>query len=500
MPNILVVDDEKIICESLAMILASDGHAIDAAEDGLDALGRLSEKKYDLVITDMRMPRMDGMELLKTIQHQWGAQTPVILISAYANEAAVSMALDNGARDLIVKPFDIKTVCESVNYVLSHTAFPSVDELEKIQKEKIQNRQQEQETQKKILEYSVLDEIGKTVSASSGIEKIGSTIISMVQQIMDANYALLVIYQPDKSGYKYRCAYVNGQVAWVEPTVADEYVLEWLLKERRSLFVKDLSKDRDFSDGYPTGSLLAIPFMRKSQVLGALLLHNKDNSKPFKSDAMQFLSVTASMATAAIENTNLYNELGSYFNGTVKALISTIEAKDSYVWNHSSRVARYTSLFARNLKLNALEQRRLEYLAMLHDIGKIAVPERILRQKAKLNDWEKQILSTHVVVGENIVRSINFLPEGTKIIRAHHERFDGSGFPDGLKGDAIPLFARIISIANVFDKLTSDYPGFQTMDVNDAVEFMIRDAGKAFDPYLLNIFLTAFRKTGIRDF
>jgi putative nucleotidyltransferase with HDIG domain len=499
MPNILVVDDEKMIYESLAMILSSDGHVIDTAVDGLDALTQLAKKRYDLVITDIRMPRMDGMELLKTIQHQWGAQTPVILISAFANEETVSKALDNGARDLIVKPFDVKTVCDSVNYVLSHSAFPSVDELEKLQKDKIQTRQQVQDTQKKILEYSVLDEIGRTVSAISGIEKVGSTIISMVQQILDADYALLVIYKADKSGYKYRCAYQDGQVAWVEPSVADEYVLEWLLKERRSLYVKDLKEDKDFSDGYPTGSLLAIPFMRKSHVLGALLLHKKDGSEPFKSDAMQFLSVMASMATAAIENTNLYNELKSYFNGTVKALISTIEAKDSYVWSHSSRVARYTSLIARNLKLSELEQRRLEYLAMLHDIGKIAVPEEILRQKAKLSDWEVQILTTHVVVGENIVRSINFLPEGGKIVRSHHERFDGSGYPDGLKGDAIPLFARIISIANVFDMLTSDYPASQTMDANDAIEYMIRDAGKAFDPDLLNLFLNAFRRTMIRD-
>ncbi|MBN1596321.1 response regulator [candidate division FCPU426 bacterium] len=494
MSNILVVDDEKSINESLSMILSNDGHAIDMAMDGLDALGYLTKKKYDLVLTDIRMPRMDGMELLKTIRHQWGAQTPVILISAYATEATVSQALEQGARDLIVKPFDIQTVREAVNYVLTQKTFPPIEELDKLQKNKIQHRQISQEQQRRILEYSVLDEIGKTVSAISGIEKVGSTIISMVQQILDADYALLVIYNHEGGGYKYRCAYKDGQVCWVEPSTVDEYVLEWINKNRRSLYIKDLSLDKEFVDCYASGSLLGIPFMRKTQTLGALVLYKEKVAEHFSSDALQFLSVMASMATAAIENTNMYNELKSYFNSSVKALISTIEAKDSFVWSHSSRVARYATMIAKHLKLSELEQRRLEYLSMLHDIGKIAVPEEILRQKAKLSEWEIQILRTHVVVGENIVRPINFLPEGGRIVRAHHERYDGKGYPDALKGDAIPVFSRIIHVANAFDMLTSDYPGCQKMEPHQAIEEMIREAGKAFDPDLLNIFLNGYRQ------
>jgi len=499
MSAILVVDDERNIHESLSLILSDEGHTIDSAIDGLDALAHLEHKKYDLVLSDIRMPRMDGMELLKAIQHQWGSQTPVILISAYATENTVTQALEHGARDLIVKPFDIKTVREAVSYVLSHRAFPSRERPEKLQKAKIEERRQDYENKRKILEFSVLDEIGKTVSAISSIEKVGSTIISMVQQILEADYALLVIYKPDKSGYKYRCAYSEGQVALVEPSAADEYILEWLDKNRRALYIRDLTQDDDFSDCFQQGSLLAIPFMRKSQILGALILYKHSSTDPFEKDAQQFLSVMASMATAAIENTNLYSELKSYFNGTVRALIATIEAKDAYVWGHSSRVARYALMIAKQLELDEVEQRRLEYLAMLHDIGKIAVPETILRQKAKLSDWELQILKTHVVVGENIVRSINFLPGGGKIVRCHHERFDGQGYPDGLKGDAIPLFSRIISIANTFDMLTSDYPGYDPIDVNEAMERMVREAGKAFAPDLLTLFLNAYRKSMIRD-
>ncbi|MCD4813612.1 response regulator [bacterium] len=495
MSAILVVDDEKSIQVSLSMILSDAGHRIDIAADGVEALEYLQETTYDLVLSDIRMPRMDGMALLKTIQQQWGSQVPVILISAYANETTVTQALDLGARDLIVKPFDVQTVRDAVQYVLVKNVLPPIEELSHKQKTKIEERRQDQETQKKLLEFSVLDEIGKTVGAMPGIEKIGSTIISMVQQILGADNALLVIYRTNRSGFLYRCSYVDGEVSLDDPSATDDYVLEWLHKNRRTLYVREVEKDPEFADCFLSGSLLAVPFMRKSQVLGAIILYKKTGDEFLDGGAQQFLSVMASMATAAIENTHLYNELKGYFQGTVKALIATLEAKDSFLYSHAVRTARYARMMARSLKLNEIEQRRLEYLAMLHDIGKIAIPETILRQQSKRSEWEERILRTHVEVGENIMCNIDFLPHGGAVVRHHHERYDGQGYPDGLARDAIPLFARIIAIANVFDMLTSDYPGVTRLDHSQAMKHMIREAGKSFDPELLKLFLEAFRKT-----
>lgn len=499
MSAILVVDDERSIQESLSLILAEDGHLIDTAEDGLDALALLAEKKYDLVLTDLRMPRMDGMELLKTIRLQWGVETPVILISAYATETTVTEALNQGARDLVVKPFDIKTIRESVRYVLDKSPGSVEGETEKNRRTRIKERRLDHAMKKKIFEFSALDEIGKKVSHNTSSEKIGATILNMVQQIIKADRAFLVIYNLDREGYQYRCNYLKGQESVDSLTPSDEFTLEWLERHRRVLLVPDLKADEDFRDCCEAGSLLAVPFVRLSQVRGALILYRSGEAAPFDHDAQQFLSLLGSMTTTAIENADLYNELQSYFQGTVRALIGTLEAKDAFTYAHSCRVAEYAAMIGKQLRLNTVDSRRLEYLALLHDIGKIAVPETILRQKSKLTKWEQQIFETHVRVSENIVSALAFLPGGGSVVRSHHERFDGTGQPDGLRGEEIPLFARVITVANHFDMLTADYPGQPTLDPSRALETMIREASHAFDPGLLTLFIHAYRENHMRS-
>ncbi len=173
---------------------------------------------------------------------------------------------------------------------------------------------------------------------------------------------------------------------------------------------------------------------------------------------------------------------------TIKALIAALEAKDPYTSGHSLRVARHARKMAIALNLNEEEQFTLELAAILHDIGKIGMPDHILNKAAHLHELEYRIAKEHPVVGSNIVGKIDELKEVAAIIRHHHERYDGSGYPDGLQGKVIPLLARILAIVDAFESIVSRRVYKEPKSVEEALEELKKSAGSQFDPELVEVF------------
>jgi excisionase family DNA binding protein len=183
-----------------------------------------------------------------------------------------------------------------------------------------------------------------------------------------------------------------------------------------------------------------------------------------------------------------------YFD-TVGALLDALDARDGITSGHSRRVANYAGLMGNTMEFSPESQRNLELAALLHDVGKILISEQILGKPGKLTDQETYLIRQHPQMGEQIVGQVEFLKETKPFIRHHHERFDGRGYPDGLSGEGIPLEARIIFIAEVFDSLRSNRSYHQARNVTEALEEMERGAGTQFDPALLDIFIDQVKAT-----
>ena len=190
-----------------------------------------------------------------------------------------------------------------------------------------------------------------------------------------------------------------------------------------------------------------------------------------------------------VRTTDLVERQRALFLSMIKSLVSALDAKDRYTRDHSTRVTEFTLRIAERMGLNEREMKDLELASLLHDVGKIAVPEKILNKRGRLTDEEFVYIKQHPVAGETILKPIIELQEVARVVRHHHERYDGKGYPDGLKSLEIPIGSRIMSVADTYDSITSDRPYRSADSHNSAVKEIIKCSGTQFDPEVVGFFL-----------
>ncbi len=216
------------------------------------------------------------------------------------------------------------------------------------------------------------------------------------------------------------------------------------------------------------------------------------------------ITATNSLENEAALNMELYRKTQHLFINTTKALISAIDAKDPYTYGHTERMAKISLAifdeYCLTTKVPEKEKIRetLELSSLLHDIGKIGIHDKVLLKPGSLNDKEWEEIKKHPIIGSNILESIKELNEVSEVISHHHEKYDGSGYISGLKGNEIPLLSRIIAIADAFDAMTSSRPYRKKMNINLALQEIDKNSGTQFDPALIEVFKSAYEKGAIK--
>lgn len=183
-------------------------------------------------------------------------------------------------------------------------------------------------------------------------------------------------------------------------------------------------------------------------------------------------------------------ELRRSYMATVRALSNAVEARDAYTGKHAERVTAYGMEIARAVEMPLIDVPEIEFGFLLHDVGKVAIPDAILYKPDSLNDEERALMARHPVIGAEIIRGIEFLGDAALVVRSHHERWDGKGYPDGLAGEEIPLVARVFAVADVLDALTTDRPYRPASSLAVAREMIERESGTQFDPRVVDGFNT----------
>jgi putative nucleotidyltransferase with HDIG domain len=258
---------------------------------------------------------------------------------------------------------------------------------------------------------------------------------------------------------------------------------------------EDWSDSTDKQTGFVTRDLLVVPMQVKDKIIGVIEIINKKDGSPFTSDDQELLATFASQAAIAIDNATLFDDVQTAnekliqaYDATIEGWARALELRDGDTEGHSSRVAAQAVQLAHLVGMKESEIVDLRRGALLHDIGKMGIPDTILLKNTDLTDKEWQIMRMHPILGKNMLRSIQFLKNAVEVAYCHHEKWDGTGYPQGLKGEEIPLAARIFSVIDGWDALRSDRPYRKAVSDEEAWKYIEDNIGKAYDPMVVEKF------------
>ena len=472
-PVILVVDDEPGIRDSFSQILG-DRYNVVLAESGEEAIYKAKESTPDLILLDQVLPGMSGLEVVEKLR-KFNYKIPVIMVSVIQEVKTTVNAMKLGVYDYVNKPFN-------------------VNELQKIIEQALHDNIRENIREHKIGVSTLFNLTSDMVSGIS-LERIIGNIMDIVMQIVPSDMAVLLSIDHDSDRIVTRASrglYNKGLRRIISLRIG-EGIAGWVAKEGKPLLLVDGLKDyplfRDTPEGKDLKSAVYVPLKLNDKIIGVLNLNRITTDFNFTEADVQLASLLANQIALAIGNAQLHLDLEHSCLETITAMVKLIEAHDRYTRGHSERVTRYAVLLGKEIGMSDTELRNLEYAALLHDIGKVGVDRAILDKKGALNYEEWEQIQSHILIGREILKPMNILRDILPAIYYHHERYNGRGYLGMVKGEEIPLGARIISIADSFDAMSSPRPYRDALPFDKIRAELENGSGSQFDPKLVSIFL-----------
>lgn len=343
-----------------------------------------------------------------------------------------------------------------------------------------------------------MEEMGRLLNSTLDEREVRKRAMEAATRLMHSEVGSLLLIDPDTKELFFEVALgEKGEKVSEIRLKPGEGIAGWVAETGEAQIVNDVHSDPRFfkraddKSGFITRNMICVPVRLRDKTIGVLQAINKKKGKFTQAD-LEGLKALSGQVAIAIENAGLYKELKETFFNTVSALGDAIEAKDAYTGGHTKRVLEYSMIVGKRLGLSSSEMDNLKLAAALHDIGKIGIEDRILGKPGKLDPEENQVMESHAIIGAKIVENIRPLREIVPGIRHHHEQYDGSGYPDVLKGEEIPLIARVISVCDTFDAMTSDRPYRRGLSPETAVDELKRHINTQFDPVVVAAFLAAY--------
>jgi hypothetical protein len=334
------------------------------------------------------------------------------------------------------------------------------------------------------------------LGSKRNIDDVLSVVADSAKKILDCDRASIFVYNKETSKLWTKVAHGLEEKIEVDQNIG---IVGWVFSNRKPLIVNSPYSDPRFNPetdkktGYRTKSIIAVPLITYSgNAVGVLEGINK-NGDGFTDDDLEFAQILAVQAANAIENAILYEELKKAQEEIVMRLSIAAEFRDSTTYNHLVRMSLYSYLIAKEMGFDEEWCQKLKLAAPMHDIGKLGIKDMILLKPAKLTDEEFEEMKKHTIYGYEILKdsTIDILKMASNVALCHHEKYDGTGYPRGLKGEEIPIEARIVAVADVFDALTSRRPYKEPYEIERAVEIIEKDSGKHFDPKVVQAFKRA---------
>ena len=351
--------------------------------------------------------------------------------------------------------------------------------------------------ERRVREQEALLEIGLELAATLDLRRVLSLALTKAEEFCRAETSS--IWEVDEAAGDLFFRVVRGRAA---PEIENlripigQGIVGAVAASGRVETINDVASDPrwrgDASEQFDTRAILAVPLTARGKVIGVLQLLNPVGKEAFSAGDVRRMQLFAGPLAHALENARLYAAQQRLFVETVTALAEAVEKRDPYTGGHLRRVVAYSLLLGRELGLDSEALEGLALGATLHDIGKIGVPDQVLLKPGKLDDEEAAAMRRHPEDGAEIVSRIESLAGILPIVRSHHERIDGRGYPDGLAGEAIPLAARIVAVADTFDAMTTSRPYRQALAYDIAAQEIVRHAGVQHCSTVVSVFERLF--------
>jgi len=499
--NIMLVDDDKGSLDALADALTISGFDVEPFMDPVKAIESYSAERYDVVVTDINMPEVSGIDLLDRVRRINPAAC-VIILTGFADIENAIAANNQGAYGFFRKPLDILRFLET---------------LEKIEREQRQRKDANEEvsrfheletdldmTYQELQHYVVLLDqlqwVSRKIQGAESLKGILGELAGSAAHIINADFSFIAFKDNNESfcfGYsRSECRttdYFQGGLPEREPFIT------WLSEKSNCLdndpdtFLQGALKELDIE----ISNYLRLPLISHDRVIGALVVINRPGG--FTSTDKFLVESLGHSAVSAITNSRLIADLEMLFEKILVVLSNAIEARDRYTGGHTNRVNAYSMKLGRRLGLSESQLKDLHIGTLLHDIGKIGIPDSVLNKPGGLTAEEYDLMKSHALIGEQMVKDIRQLAGVLPAIRNHHERYDGRGYPDGLRGEDIPVAGRIIAVADSFDAMTSTRSYRKALSAEIALTELQHCSGSQFDPVIVKAFIELYDQGDFRQ-
>jgi response regulator RpfG family c-di-GMP phosphodiesterase len=465
--RVLTVDDNASVLRFLGAAFRASGCVVSQAGTAEQALELLRVEPFDLVVSDIKMPGLSGLDVLRAAKGRQPG-TPVVLITGSPSVNSAVFGLRYGAYDYLPKPFSVKEVQELVARVRRDRAEGRVQAFPAGLTDELDRRQ---------FGVELLCKIGELALGSVAPGEFIDTVLGYTMQSLRADAALMVL-RDDAGAFT---ATRRG-----EPRLVGE--LSTLLRSAFDALVATRGeRTLVLGAGADVTTIAAlVPGLGTS--MGVLALARDVRQGTFLPDEHDLLLGYARTTAVALQKILLRESQEQTLVDTIAAFVNAIESKDTYLKGHSARVSVYAGEIGTVMGLPEADVAVVIRAGMLHDLGKLVMLDSILCKPGTLTAEEYALVQTHPAIGDRILQPLRFLARESRAVRHHHERYDGRGYPDGLRGDAIPLVARVVTVADAFDAMTSDRPYRAAMPMTAAREELVRVSGTQVDPQVVEAF------------